>query len=106
MCCCWSAQIAPQPGAYEVVVSFVVEMTAWQNTVESATFGADMVAMRVARDLTVALRIKLKSLEFRLMGLLALLLVRAPTREPTIYEPPRLRFVSSSYVNFSDSRVI
>eukprot|EP00984_Skeletonema_dohrnii_P018105 scaffold8364_cov75-Skeletonema_dohrnii-CCMP3373.AAC.1 len=31
-----------------------------QNTVESATFGAEIVAARVARDLTVALRIKLK----------------------------------------------
>lgn len=31
-----------------------------QNTVEAATFGSEMVAMRVARDLTVALRIKLK----------------------------------------------
>ena len=30
------------------------------NTVEAATFGAEMVAMRIARDLTVALRIKLK----------------------------------------------
>jgi hypothetical protein len=32
MWCCWPAQIAPQPGAYEVVVSFVVEMTAWAGS--------------------------------------------------------------------------
>ena len=31
-----------------------------QNKVELATFGAEMVATRVARDLTVVLRIKLK----------------------------------------------
>ena len=31
-----------------------------QNTVESATFGSELVAMRVARDLIVAMRIKLK----------------------------------------------
>ena len=31
-----------------------------QNTVEAATFGAEMVAMRIARDLTVALRIKIR----------------------------------------------
>ena len=30
------------------------------NTVESATFGSELVAMRVARDLIVAMRIKLK----------------------------------------------
>jgi hypothetical protein len=31
-----------------------------QNTVESSTFGSELVAMQVARDLIVALRIKLK----------------------------------------------
>jgi hypothetical protein len=31
-----------------------------QNTVESATFGSELVAMRVVRDLIVAMRIKLK----------------------------------------------
>jgi hypothetical protein len=31
-----------------------------QNTVEAATFGSELVAMRIARDLIVALRIKLK----------------------------------------------
>lgn len=31
-----------------------------QNTVESATFGSELVAMRIARDLIVAMRIKLK----------------------------------------------
>ena len=30
-----------------------------QNTVESATFGSELVAMRIARDLIVALRVKL-----------------------------------------------
>ena len=40
--------------------SLIVQYSKKQNTVESATFGAEMVAMRVARDLTVALRIKLK----------------------------------------------
>ena len=32
-----------------------------QNTVESATFGSELVALRVARDLIVAMRIKLRS---------------------------------------------
>mmetsp|Transcript_10096 Transcript_10096/g.15277 ORF Transcript_10096/g.15277 Transcript_10096/m.15277 type:complete len:320 (+) Transcript_10096:3214-4173(+) len=40
--------------------ALVVQYSKKQNTVESATFGAEMVAMRTARDLTVALRIKLK----------------------------------------------
>ena len=40
--------------------ALIVQYSKKQNTVESATFGAEMVAMRVARDLTVALRIKLK----------------------------------------------
>jgi len=40
--------------------SLIVQYSKKQNTVESATFGAEMVAIRVARDLTVALRIKLK----------------------------------------------
>ena len=31
-----------------------------QNTVESATFGSELVAMRIARDLIVAMRIKLR----------------------------------------------
>jgi hypothetical protein len=31
-----------------------------QNTVESSTFGSELVALRIARDLLVALRIKLK----------------------------------------------
>lgn len=31
-----------------------------QNTVESATFGDEMAAMRLARDQTVALRLKLE----------------------------------------------
>ena len=32
-----------------------------QNTVESATFGSELVALRVARDLIVSMRIKLRS---------------------------------------------
>ena len=40
--------------------ALIVQYSKKQNTVESATFGAEMVAMRNARDLTVALRIKLK----------------------------------------------
>lgn len=40
--------------------ALIVQYSKKQNTVESATFGAEMVAMRTARDLTVALRIKLK----------------------------------------------
>mmetsp|Transcript_15229 Transcript_15229/g.22948 ORF Transcript_15229/g.22948 Transcript_15229/m.22948 type:complete len:216 (+) Transcript_15229:564-1211(+) len=40
--------------------ALIVQHSKKQNTVESATFGAEMVAMRAARDLTVALRIKLK----------------------------------------------
>ena len=40
--------------------SLIVQYSKKQNAVESATFGAEMVAIRVARDLTVALRIKLK----------------------------------------------
>ena len=39
-----------------------------QNTVESATFGAEFVAMRVAKDLIVALRLKLMSFGVRLDG--------------------------------------
>lgn len=40
--------------------SLIVQHSKKQNTVESATFGSEMVAMRNARDLTVALRFKLK----------------------------------------------
>jgi len=40
--------------------ALIVQHSKKQNTVESATFGAEMVAMRTARDLTVSLRIKLK----------------------------------------------
>jgi hypothetical protein len=39
-----------------------------QNTVESSTFGSELVAMRVARDLIVALRIKLKLFGIPLVG--------------------------------------
>ena len=40
--------------------ALVVQYSKKQNTVESATFRAEMVTMRTAQDLTVALRIKLK----------------------------------------------
>ena len=39
-----------------------------QNTVESATFGSELVAMRIARDQIVALRIKLKMFGVPLKG--------------------------------------
>jgi hypothetical protein len=39
-----------------------------QNTVESSTFGSELVAMRVARDLIVALRIKLKLFGVPIIG--------------------------------------
>ena len=38
----------------------IIAFSKRQNTVESATFGSELVAMRIARDLIVALRIKLK----------------------------------------------
>ena len=39
-----------------------------QNTVESSTFGSELVAMRIARDLAVKTRLKLKSIGVPLMG--------------------------------------
>ena len=39
-----------------------------QNTVESSTFGAELVALRIARDLTVEQRLKLKSIGVRIRG--------------------------------------
>lgn len=39
-----------------------------QNTVESSTYGSELVAMRIARDKIVALRIKLKSIGTPLLG--------------------------------------
>ena len=39
-----------------------------QNTVESATFGSELVAMRVARDLIVSMRIKLRCFGIELEG--------------------------------------
>jgi hypothetical protein len=41
-----------------------------QNTVESSTFGSELVALRIARDLLVALRIKLKMFGVPINGLL------------------------------------
>jgi len=37
--------------------ALIIQYSKKQNTVESATFGAEMVAMRIARDQTVALRL-------------------------------------------------
>jgi hypothetical protein len=39
-----------------------------QNTVEASTFGAELVAMRIARDLIAALRIKLRTFGVPLAG--------------------------------------
>ena len=39
-----------------------------QNTVESSTFGSELVALRIARDLIVELRLKLKSIGVPLLG--------------------------------------
>ena len=39
-----------------------------QNTVESSTYGSELVAMRIARDLISALRIKLKSFGVPILG--------------------------------------
>ena len=39
-----------------------------QNTVESSTFGAELVALRIARDLIVEMRLKLKSIGVPLRG--------------------------------------
>ena len=39
-----------------------------QNTVESSTFGAELVALRIARDLTVEQRLKLKSIGVPIKG--------------------------------------
>lgn len=39
-----------------------------QNTVESSTFGSELVALRIARDKIVAMRIKLKSIGVPLAG--------------------------------------
>ena len=39
-----------------------------QNTCESATYGSELVAMRIARDLISALRIKLKSFGIPIQG--------------------------------------
>eukprot|EP00970_Alexandrium_tamarense_P000827 scaffold95_cov108-Alexandrium_tamarense.AAC.12 len=47
-------------------------ITSWskrQNTVESSTFGSELVCMRQARDLLVALRIKLKMFGIRILKL-------------------------------------
>ena len=38
------------------------------NTVESSTYGSELVAMRIARDLISALRIKLKSFGVPILG--------------------------------------
>eukprot|EP00984_Skeletonema_dohrnii_P018535 scaffold8680_cov95-Skeletonema_dohrnii-CCMP3373.AAC.1 len=43
--------------------ALIVQYSKKHNTVDSVTFGAEMVAMRTARDLTVALRTKLKNVQ-------------------------------------------
>ena len=39
-----------------------------QNTVESSTYGSELVALRISRDLIVTLRLKLKSIGVPLIG--------------------------------------
>ncbi|KAL7539628.1 hypothetical protein ACHAWF_006464 [Thalassiosira exigua] len=39
-----------------------------QNTVEASTYGAELVAMRIARDMIVELRLKLKSIGIPMVG--------------------------------------
>ena len=39
-----------------------------QNTVESSTFGSELVAMRICRDLIVSLRYKLRMFGLNLQG--------------------------------------
>ena len=39
-----------------------------QNTVELSTFGSELVALRIARDMIVELRLKLKSIGIPLLG--------------------------------------
>ncbi|KAL7523212.1 hypothetical protein ACHAWF_000426 [Thalassiosira exigua] len=39
-----------------------------QNTVEASTYGAELVAMRIARDMIVELRLKLKSIGVPMVG--------------------------------------
>ena len=39
-----------------------------QNTVESSTYGSELVALRIARDQIVAMRIKCKSIGIPLIG--------------------------------------
>ena len=46
----------------------VIAFSKRQNTCETSTFGAEGVAMRIQRDLTVALRLKLRSFGARLEG--------------------------------------
>lgn len=48
--------------------SFISAFSKRQNTVESSTFGSELVAMRVARDLISALRIKLKCFGIPISG--------------------------------------
>lgn len=46
----------------------IAQFSKRQNTVESSTYGSELVAMRIARDMIVALRIKLKSIGVPLSG--------------------------------------
>lgn len=48
--------------------ALIISYSKKQNTVESATFGSELVAMRIARDLIVSLRIKLKMFGIPIQG--------------------------------------
>ena len=51
-----------------IMNALIVSFSKRQNTVESSTYGSELVAMRVLRDKVVELRIKCKSLGIPLMG--------------------------------------
>ena len=46
----------------------VVAFSKWQNTCESSTYGSELVAMRIAKDMVSALRIKLKCFGIPIAG--------------------------------------
>ena len=51
-----------------IMNALIISYSKRQNTVESASYGSKLVVMRIARDLVVALRIKLKSFGVPLDG--------------------------------------
>ena len=51
-----------------VFSGIIKDFSKQQNTVKSSTFGSELVALRIARDLIVELRIKLKSVGVPLKG--------------------------------------